>query len=200
MSLPNVSALSFGSRLGSDRRSKDTRTLVDFSVLKNHKCGGEIRSGPDGGVLYIPRPIWSFVRSDDDPNKKVEADSITQEEFRNGQELIVLNDGYVFDKNALSQWLRTRKTRKSPLSPSYNVTDRELSELGLTPEDVDPSVGQGDLAFTQHWQANMTPGMAPPVVRQRGFGPGYHSMRDDGIPHTPVDAGRQLAYGLEFGT
>ena len=110
-----------------------TEKLASFKEL--------LKYDPDrGGIpgLTFPKPRFWELKDDDDPDpeKYVKGDVLSYMPYKENQELIILSDGYVFDPIWLKAYLTWRKTRAHPMDSRSSVTDNELHEMGLTPNDV----------------------------------------------------------------
>lgn len=67
---------------------------------------------------------------------KVNIDPITLDEFGVGKPLMLLGCGHCYDPRTLERWVRQNKKRKCIYDDGYDMTDKELQELGFMPIEM----------------------------------------------------------------
>lgn len=140
LACPSLSAL----RLGPSPTPTDV--LLQFDTQKDEEDWNEwarnnnLREIRFADVEYDEKETNEGLPDNDrqqrSANGKVKGDVISQAEFVEGEELIVLSNGHVYNRAELARWFRSRKTRKDPVDPSYYATKTELEELDLYPDEI----------------------------------------------------------------
>ena len=90
------------------------------------------------GPGYPNGPIFTIDCPDENPkceDKKVHVDPILHEEFSEGKDVIILENGHVYNPVTLARWLRQKKTRRD-IYNSHDLTDEELQEIGINPKEL----------------------------------------------------------------
>jgi len=91
---------------------------------------------PNGPRFAKTCPEDDDPRQDCDEEDKVNTDPISLEEFGIGKPIMVLGCGHCFNPDTLARWVRGKKSRKCVYDDNYDMTNKELEEIGFTPEEM----------------------------------------------------------------
>ena len=95
------------------------------------------------GKLYPKGPKFTVDCPDSKPDctedkEKVPIDPISREEFKEGDNIVIIGSGYAYKPATLAKWLVRRNSRMCIYNTDYRLTDEELMEIGL--EDVNETI------------------------------------------------------------